>query len=36
MIVITYANHKGIVAAETLLFGADGLVQEASACHREE
>ena len=34
MVVISYVNHKGILAAETLRFGTDGLVVEASACHR--
>ena len=34
MVVITYTNHAGILAAETLRFGSDGLVAEASACHR--
>lgn len=33
MIVLTYSNHMGRLAAETLRFGADGLVVEASACH---
>ena len=33
--VITYMNHKGVLAAETLRFGADELVCEASACHRK-
>ena len=32
-LVIVYANHAGRTAAETLRFGADGLVVEASACH---
>jgi len=36
MIVITYRNHRGVLAAETLRFGAGGLVVEASACHRNE
>ena len=36
MMVITYRNHRGVLAAETLRFGADGLVIEASACHRKE
>ena len=31
--VITYRNHRNVLAAETLCFGADGLVVEASACH---
>lgn len=33
-LVITYMNHRGVLAAETLHFGADGLVDVASACHR--
>ncbi len=33
MTVIRYRNHKGIVAAETLRFGKNGAVVEASACH---
>ena len=36
MVVITYTNHAGVLAAETLRFGGDGLVVEASACHRPE
>ncbi|MEM6310971.1 MAG: nuclear transport factor 2 family protein [Pseudomonadota bacterium] len=32
-LVITYRNHRGVMAAETLRFGSDGLVVEASACH---
>ncbi len=34
MVVITYSNHVGVLAAETLRFESDGLVAEASACHR--
>lgn len=34
MLVITYQNQSGVLAAETLRFGSDGLVIEASACHR--
>ena len=34
MLVITYENHAHVCAAETLRFGAAGLVVEASACHR--
>lgn len=34
-IVIAYTNHRGIHAAETLSFDADGLVYEASACHAD-
>jgi ketosteroid isomerase-like protein len=33
MMVITYRNQHHLLAAETLLFGADGLVVEASSCH---
>ena len=33
MMVITYRNHNDVLAAETLRFGPDGLVVEASACH---
>lgn len=35
MLVIVYSNHRGVRAAETLRFGRDGLVVEASACHEE-
>ena len=35
MIVVTYENHRGVLAAETLMFDAQGLVWQASACHRE-
>lgn len=34
MMVITYRNQNNVLAAETLRFGADGLVIEASACHK--
>lgn len=34
MLVITYRNQKDVLAAETLRFGPDGLIVEASACHR--
>ncbi len=34
-LVIAYFTHSGVEAAETLRFGADGLVVEASACHAE-
>ena len=30
---ITYPNHRGVLAAETLIFDADGMVVQASACH---
>ena len=33
MMVITYENQRGVLAAETLRFGTEGLVVEASACH---
>lgn len=33
MLVLTYRNHRGLHAAETLRFGPDGLVVEGSACH---
>lgn len=32
-LVITYRNHRGVIAAETLNFDGDGLVREGSACH---
>lgn len=35
MMVITYENQRGVLAAETLRFGVDGLIVEASACHRD-
>jgi ketosteroid isomerase-like protein len=34
MLVITYRNQRDVLAAETLRFGPDGLVVEASACHK--
>lgn len=34
MMVISYLNHKDVLAAETLYFDADGLVFQAAACHR--
>lgn len=34
-LVITYTNHNDVKAAETLEFGADGLVHRASACHMQ-
>lgn len=34
MMVITYRNQRDVLAAETLRFGAGGLVVDASACHR--
>ena len=34
MLVITYLNNRGVLAAETLYFDDDGLVWQAAACHR--
>lgn len=34
MLVILYRNQRDVLAAETLRFGADGLIVEASACHK--
>lgn len=34
MLVISYTNHRGVLACETLYFDADGLVHRAAACHR--
>lgn len=34
MLVISYLNQRGVLAAETLSFDADGKVIEAAACHR--
>ena len=34
MMVLTYRNQRSVLAAETLRFGSDGLVVEASACHK--
>ncbi|WP_299143831.1 nuclear transport factor 2 family protein [uncultured Tateyamaria sp.] len=34
MLVITYRNQRDVLAAETLRFGPDGLVIDASACHK--
>ena len=33
LLAILYVNHRGVRAVETLRFGGDGLVVEASACH---
>lgn len=33
MLVLTYTNHKGVLAAETLYFNEDGRVYQAAACH---
>ena len=35
MMVITYMNHRDVLAAETLYFDADGSVFQAAACHRD-
>lgn len=35
MAVIAYTNHRGVHAAETLMFDADGMVYEASASHAD-
>lgn len=35
MMVITYLNHRGARAAETLLFDENGQVTQASACHED-
>lgn len=35
MMALTYQNQHGALAVETLRFGMDGLVVEASACHRD-
>ncbi|GFE49635.1 hypothetical protein So717_13880 [Roseobacter cerasinus] len=34
MLVILYRNQSDVLAAETLRFGTDGLIVEASACHK--
>ena len=35
MLVITYENQAGVIAAETLKLNSRGVVIEASACHRQ-
>ncbi|QJF50531.1 YybH family protein [Roseobacter ponti] len=35
MIVITYLNHRDVLAAETLYFNEEGLVYRAAASHRD-
>jgi len=35
MMVITYLNHRGVRAAETLFFNERGQVIQASACHED-
>lgn len=34
MLVISYLNHRGVLATETLYFDRDGYVFLAAACHR--
>lgn len=34
MAVISYLNHRGVLAAETLYFDQNGKVFQAAACHR--
>ena len=36
MMVISYRNHRGVLAAETLHFDADCMIYQASGCHRPE
>jgi ketosteroid isomerase-like protein len=36
MMVISYTNHRDVLAAETLYFDADGMVVQAAACHRSD
>lgn len=36
MLVISYLNHRGVLAAETLYFDADNMVYIAAACHKQE
>jgi len=36
MMTLTYVNHAGVFAAETLYFDAEGLVYQAAACHRAD
>ncbi|ABD54466.1 nuclear transport factor 2 family protein [Jannaschia sp. CCS1] len=35
MMVIVYRNHREVLAAETVFFAANGLVEMASACHED-
>ncbi|MEO1138287.1 MAG: nuclear transport factor 2 family protein [Pseudomonadota bacterium] len=35
MMVVIYENQRGTLAAETLMFTADGLIWQASACHAD-
>ena len=34
MLAITYRNQHGVLAIETLHFDSDGMIHQASACHR--
>jgi len=34
MLVLSYLNHHGVLACETLYFDQDGMVFQAAACHR--
>ncbi|WP_425097975.1 YybH family protein [Tropicibacter sp. S64] len=34
MLTLTYRNHRGMLAAETLYFDDTGIVYQAAACHR--
>ncbi len=36
MLLISYENHRGVLAAETLYVDDAGLVYRAAACHRSE
>lgn len=36
MLVISYTNHRGVLATETLYFDDEGFVFQAAACHRPE
>ena len=34
MMIISYLNHRGVLASETLYFDANGTVVQAAACHK--
>ena len=36
MLAITYLNHRGVLAVETLYFDDEGEVYRAAACHKQE
>lgn len=36
ILVISYTNHRAVLAAETLYFDAEGMIFQAAACHRTE